>query len=95
MLKHQINICNDVLLWKRSIACAIALTVKKLYCAANFNSWIDACTSIEFIRYFEFCQEAKSRIYHYMQQAETKLVGNLRLDRHEMPSPYNYKFPLD
>ena len=30
-----------------------------------------------------------------MQQAETKLVGNLRLDRHEMPSPYNYKFPLD
>ena len=30
-----------------------------------------------------------------MQQAETKLVGNLRLDRHEMPSLYNYKFPLD
>ena len=30
-----------------------------------------------------------------MQQAETKLVGNHRLDRHEMPSPYNYKFPFD
>ena len=30
-----------------------------------------------------------------MQQAETKLVGNLRLDRHEMPFPYNYIFLLD
>ena len=58
-------------------------------------STLDACSSIDFIRYFELCQETKSRIYHYMQQAETKLVGNHRLDRHEMPSPYNYKFPFD